>query len=104
MTMQKIQVNDVFRCSWGYDQTNVDFYQVIRVISEKTIEVRPIASKSFSESKVIPVLNHFTGDKFRRHPRKSYDDTVYINGESSFMSASLWDGNPCYETPANCGH
>lgn len=26
-----VKVGDIFRASWGYDQTNVDFYQVIEV-------------------------------------------------------------------------
>ena len=26
-----VAVGDVFRCSWGYDQTNVDYYEVIEV-------------------------------------------------------------------------
>lgn len=39
-----IKVGDLFVRSWGYDQTNVDFYQVVRV-SEKCYWVRKIAAK-----------------------------------------------------------
>ena len=34
---------DIFYCSWGYDQTNVDYYQVVRVTNSKA-EVLPIGS------------------------------------------------------------
>jgi len=98
-----IKTGDIFKCSWGYDQTNTDFYQVVRVISEKTIELRMIKSKQVDDHHVEPVVNDFTSEKFRRHPRYS-NDRAYINGECSFMSASLWNGEPCYETAAGYGH
>jgi hypothetical protein len=31
--------------SWGYDQTNCDFYEVTRVVGEKTVEVTPIGAE-----------------------------------------------------------
>lgn len=39
-----INVGDVFYNSWGYDQTNVDFYEVVRC-TEKMVEVKPIQSR-----------------------------------------------------------
>lgn len=39
-----IQVGSLFASSWGFDQTNVDFYQVIKR-TEKTVTVQKIASK-----------------------------------------------------------
>lgn len=103
MSRSTIKLNDIFRCSWGYDQTNVDFYQVTRVVSDKTIEVKRIESKLISDSSVMPVLNEFIGDKLIRRPRKN-GDRIYINGECSFMTASQWSGEPCYQTPHYAGH
>lgn len=100
---QQIKVGDIFYSSWGYDQTNIDFYQVTRVISDKTIELRPIQSKKFNDDHVIPVENSFTGDSFKRRIRR-YESGVFCNGECSFMTASLWDGKPRYETPFGYGH
>jgi hypothetical protein len=37
---------DVLRSSWGYDQTNVDFYEVTRVISPKSVEIREIGQEA----------------------------------------------------------
>lgn len=34
------ETGHVLRASWGYDQTNVDFYQVTKVISPKMVELR----------------------------------------------------------------
>lgn len=39
------KVGDVFYTSWGYDQTNVDFYEIVRVsASGKTAKARRIHS------------------------------------------------------------
>jgi hypothetical protein len=41
LTMNDIQIGDIFCASWGYDQTNVDFYEVVRKTA-KMIELREI--------------------------------------------------------------
>lgn len=42
--ISEIKVGDLFVCSWGYDQTNVDFYQVVDV-KGKTFTIRAIAGR-----------------------------------------------------------
>jgi hypothetical protein len=42
-TAHDIHVGDLFYASWGYDQTNIDFYEVVRVTKAKA-ELRPIRS------------------------------------------------------------
>ncbi len=37
-----ISVGDIFVSSWGYEQTNVTFYQVLSVHGKKTVTVREI--------------------------------------------------------------
>ena len=34
-----VQVGDVFYMNWGYDQTNVDFYQVTELIGEQSVRI-----------------------------------------------------------------
>jgi hypothetical protein len=41
-----LKVGDVLRSSWGYDQTNVDFYQVVALKGETQVTVRKIAHVS----------------------------------------------------------
>lgn len=48
------KVGDVFRCSWGYDQTNIDYYEVTRVIG-KLVEVRELCSQT-------DLTGHMSGD------------------------------------------
>jgi hypothetical protein len=41
-----LKTGDILRCSWGYDQTNVEYFQVLRTVGEKKVEIRAIASES----------------------------------------------------------
>ena len=89
-------VGSILASSWGYDQTNVDFYQVTRVVSGATVEVRKIASQEASDGaqsmtgRVVAVKDKFVGEP------KQY--RVRHNGVkiASYARASLWDGKPMY--------
>lgn len=58
-------VGDILYSSWGYDQTNIDFYQVVKVTA-KTITVKEISYKSEYDSSMsgykVPVKNSFVDD------------------------------------------
>jgi len=44
-----VKVGDIFYSSWGYDQTNNDFFQVIALVGETSVRVRevnPVCEKS----------------------------------------------------------
>lgn len=96
------KVGDILDSSWGYDQTNIDFYEVIEV-SEKTIVVRKIGSRVV-ESKaggadyVAAQPGKYIGEPKRVTPRVG--GYVTIDGHS----ASKWDGRPRYETAMGWGH
>lgn len=69
-----LQVGDVVRSSWGYDQTNVDHYQIIKVIGKRTVEVRALAvheeSTGDMSGRVAPVWGEFVGEVMRRQVDK----------------------------------
>jgi len=45
-TKTAVKVGDIFYTSWGYDQTNVDYYGVIEVSkSGKTVKLREVTAK-----------------------------------------------------------
>lgn len=75
--------------SWGYEQTNIDFYQITSVLP-KSIEVRRIASKyaenqpsgySSMSAFVVPVPNGFLSEK--KATRKPIQVLLNSNGEVS---------------------
>ena len=37
-----VKVGDIFTASWGYDQTNVDFFQVIALCGKQSVRVREV--------------------------------------------------------------
>lgn len=63
----KIQVGTILTGSWGYEQTNREFYQVVGKPSKYKVLIRPIAhehipgSECFDSCDVRPILNNFTG-------------------------------------------
>ena len=42
----KIKEGDIFYSSWGYDQTNIDYYKVTKLIGKASVELVPIESRS----------------------------------------------------------
>lgn len=56
----KISVNDVYSSSWGYDQTNIDFYKVLSISpTKKSCKIIRISSKTIEQinsmvERVIP--------------------------------------------------
>ena len=63
----KLTVGDILYISWGWEQTNVDFYQVIRIINKKIV-VRKIA-KDYKETQFMagystPIPGFFVSEEF----------------------------------------
>ena len=58
-----LQVGDVLRASWGYDQTNIDYYQITARIGAQTVEYRPIGriSEGVMTGYCVPSPDAFTG-------------------------------------------
>jgi hypothetical protein len=98
---------DILYSSWGYDQTNVDFYQVTDVISSKEIVIRAIgkrvvSGKGTSTEKVMAEPNEFTGPAMRKRPQGS---GLHVNVRlNSFSNAYEWDGTPQGQTGGGWGH
>src|SRR6478736_6785039 len=34
-----LKVGDVLRASWGYDQTNIDYYEVVKLIGKSMVDI-----------------------------------------------------------------
>lgn len=118
-----VKVGDYFVCSWGYDQTNVDFYKVVGVTAKgvkvqawqsKTVDGRVVAGeepKTNTKTTLTPdefyEADYWTRKensvevpapvKFHRTRDWSSEPTFTVN---SYSNAYLWDGAPKYETHA----
>lgn len=60
-----LQVGDVLVSTWGYEQTNVDYYQVTRLVGSTMVELRKIAqdksADSYMSGECTPIPGHFIG-------------------------------------------
>jgi hypothetical protein len=96
-----IQVGDIFVDSWGYDQTNVDFYKVTKKL-KASIKVVQIGSKIVadhtSQLMVVPVPDAVISEEITKVPQDGYLKTY------SFSVARRWSGEPMRETAPGWGH
>jgi hypothetical protein len=102
-----VKVGDVFRSSWGYDQTNVDYYQVLSV-SNKTATFCKIAQLSendgFLQGNCVPATNQFIGKPFKKLIQKSSTESSAYIKIYSFANAykiepvAVVSNKPIYES------
>lgn len=98
-----LKVGDILYTSWGYDQTNIDFYQVTATIGDRTVKARAIGSKidhsdTYSDYMVAD-KDRFVGKEATY--RVKYGNRIKI---ASYADAYLWDGKPKYQTNPMFGH
>lgn len=90
---------DILVSSWGYEQTNVDFYQVVG-ITKCSVKIRPIMGHTIEEGygcgHTTPVkdafkINNLIGDG--KTARVDKDGWIRI---SRGISAHKWTGQPVF--------
>lgn len=83
----KLQVGSILRSSWGYDQTNIDYYEVTALIGTKTCEIRSIAKETeetgFMQGKCVPVPGNYCGEPMRK--KILYGDSVKIDHHYAYL-------------------
>lgn len=103
-----LQVGNILVSSWGYDQTNIDFYEVINVtpkqVAVRKIEKKTVGGGGSTHNLVVPLPGRFQpGPALKKIPQKSSMGGAYVKINTS-ESAYLWDGRPESETAAGYGH
>ena len=105
---QPLQVGDVFCASWGYDQTNIDFYEVVKVTATgvrlEAINSRVVQVGPGTMDQVEPVLG--TGDPTKAFFRKvdAYRGNFHVNINSYASAYRLVDDRKIYQTGFGYGH
>ncbi|MDG3066867.1 hypothetical protein ACFQ4M_19745 [Thauera mechernichensis] len=79
-----LQVGDILRCMWGYEQTNIDYYEVTALIGKHTVEIREVARMSEEtlsmQGVCVPKPGAYIGEPMRK--RADADGSVKINSFS----------------------
>lgn len=95
------KVGDVVYNSWGYEQTNIEFYQVIKV-GVKSIEVKELykktvnGSEAFMSCSVLPDIDNFreNGDSYTLRVKHE----GRLSNPKSFFYFKKHDGSPKYNS------
>ncbi len=100
-------VGDIIYNSWGFDQTNIEFYQVVRMTNKKLV-VSQISSESVEGSllshgmadEVTAVKDNFLDEQvtIRLTVRVNQHGSPYLVGGPSYYCFSKWDGSPKYRS------
>ncbi len=119
-----VEVGDIFYNSWGYDQTNIDFYKVVR-LTGAGVEVVPIGKKFVSQNgpggntvvadpSYIRNSDIITGIGIQWSSGADKKSKVCkLTGTSARPTIVLrsgehwgwkWDGHPLHETDSMFGH
>jgi len=99
-------VGDIFFSQWGYDQTNLDYYQVVKttpkMIALRKIDKRMTRGRGEPTEYYMPIANKFTGPELRKK-LKEHRGRAYVD-LNSYASAYKWDGKERDQTGGAFGH
>jgi hypothetical protein len=87
------KVGDVLCCSWGYEQTNVDWFEVVETNGRTNVTIRKIAADrittGWEQGTCLPLKGEFIGEPKR----------VRVNRNSSEYSVRIYDFASAYHKP-----
>lgn len=98
---QTISIGDFFVASWGYEQTNITFFEVVGKTA-KSLRLREVNqdktpsldlhghADTTAGGQAVPLQGNFRGEAFTK--RYSKDRAVIMI--QSYMCATPWDGRP----------
>lgn len=92
----KLNIGDILDSNWGYEQTNVDFYEVVG-LTPKGVKIRQIESqRSYTGSmygECVPVKGMYRGDVKTKQVKATSNGGIYLK-LTSYSSAWKWNGKP----------
>lgn len=100
--MEQVKVGDVFSASWGYEQTNVDFFQVVALVGKHSVRVRHVCPTLLSEKQGAMCADRVYAipQNGEMLPPLSYS-SVFIKdnekGDVKRIETYSKDGTPCFK-------
>lgn len=93
-----LKLGDIFVNSWGYEQTNIDFYEVTGMTAA-SVRLRPIDKvydeTGFMSGTSVPIPGKYIGSEFIK---RLYEFRGRPHVNMPYGSCRLWDGQPMYES------
>lgn len=91
------QVGKIMYASWGYDQTNIDWYKIVKR-SKSTVWLQPIGDMRnethFMAGVSMPQENVNAGPIIRRKLHMRDGKIIGCSFEQSYGWINAWDGKP----------
>ena len=73
-----VVVGDIFSCHWGYDQTNVEFFQVVGLVGKHSCKIQKIGQHreetALDQGVCAPAKDHFVGEPRVRRINAAYGE------------------------------
>lgn len=91
-----VNVGDIFSCSWGYEQTNVDFYKIVAVLPNSVKYVSIGETRNYNgpmSGECMPNENAIGTDVKTARIKVETDGSVHFK-ISSYSTAFPWNGKP----------
>ncbi len=104
-----VQVGDIFEATWGYEQTNVDFFQVVELVGSSSVRVREVYPERIKED--YAGYNGMAADrtyKITKELLPAASSSVFIEdqekGDLKRLKSYAADGvsNPCFKLSSFC--
>lgn len=112
-----VKVGDLYYASWGYDQTNIDFFQVVELVGETMVRVKEVIPVMIEENtegysmardvkfentnKLLEPVKHsvFIKDQEKGDLKKikDYGSSLFFS-ISSYANAHKYNGEKLYES------
>ena len=94
---ENVELGTIYHGSWGYDQTNNSYYQVVGKFGKKGLVVQEIGHSveqtGMMSGESVPAANCFKGEPFRRLLTTGDGFSV-----DSVVSVRRWNGEPHYDS------
>ena len=102
--VESIKVGDIYYTSGGYDQTNVEFFQILEKKGKKVTMVK-LAQVYDEKSREFYAADYVKPNPFKRIGKPF---TKMVTGKgfnmNSYSYAMKWNGKALYQTAAGYGH
>lgn len=107
-SLKPVRKGDIFVSSWGYDQTNVDFYEVVKVNGPRTVQVVKIGQcvdyAGSGSDRVVPDRRNRRSEPMTKRLRPQWYNEGWAFKVASYADAYTWDGSPRHQTAEGWGH
>lgn len=117
MENERFELGDIIYDSWGYDQTQYDFAQIVEISkSGKTVKAKMMRAKTVKTTRTSDVIvpTEVYGMEFRLWVRESWRGESAFVGQYPYIYSDQdskrkgcfthWEGDPVYETNSQHGH